>query len=161
PQGHERVPDLAHARVRNADHGNRTDGRVLVEHVLDLRRVGVEPADDKHVFGAVGDSDVPAIVHHADVAGVQPSVAVHRLPGPFGIVDEPLHDVVAAHHDLAGLAARDLGPFVVDDEHFDAGDRATIGERDRLFVVVVMTHRRDAGRLGEAVALHYRLEPEL
>ena len=42
--------------VGHADDRDLTDGRVLVDHVLDLGRVRVEAADDEHVLGAVGDA---------------------------------------------------------------------------------------------------------
>ena len=74
---------------------------------------------------------------------------------------KPAHDVVAAHHDLARLAGGRGLPVVVDDLDLDAGDRAPDVVGDRLGVVVVAAHRRDAGALGEPVAGHDRLEAEL
>jgi hypothetical protein len=62
---------------------------VFIDHVLDLGRVGVEAADDEHVLHAIGDRDVAALIHHCDVAGVQPAVGVDRLGRALGIVDEP------------------------------------------------------------------------
>ena len=73
------TPDLAHARVGHADHRDLRDVGMLEDRVLDLGRVHVEPADDEHVLLAVGDLEVAALVHHADVAGVQPAVGVDRL----------------------------------------------------------------------------------
>jgi hypothetical protein len=54
------------------------------QQVLDLGRVGVEPADDEHVLLAVGDPEVAALVEHPDVAGVQPALGVDRLGGLLG-----------------------------------------------------------------------------
>ena len=87
----------------------------LEQQALDLGRVGVEAAGDEHVLLAVGDPDVAALVHRADVAGVQPSVGVDRLGRLLRVLEVPAHHVVAAHHDLAGLAARHLAAVVVDD----------------------------------------------
>jgi hypothetical protein len=74
---HERHADLAHARVGHADHGDLRDRLVREHQVLDLGRVAVEPADDEHVLDPVGDAQVAALVHHADVAVCsQPSASI-------------------------------------------------------------------------------------
>ena len=61
------------------DHRDLRDVGMAEDRVLDLGRVDVEPADDEHVLLAVGDLQVAALVHHADVAGVQPAVGVDGL----------------------------------------------------------------------------------
>ena len=73
---------------------------------LDLGRVDVEAAAHVHVLQPVGDGDVAGAVHDPDVTGVQPAVDVDGLVGGLGVVEVAPHDVVAAHHDLAGLAPR-------------------------------------------------------
>ena len=60
----------------------------LREHeALDLGRIAVEAADDVHVLDAVGDPQVAALVHHGDVAGVEPAVGVDGLGGLLGVVE--------------------------------------------------------------------------
>ena len=57
-------------------------------------------------------------MHHADVAGVEPSAAKRRRGG-LRVAEVALHHVVAAHHDLAlGLAvARHVVVVRVDHAH--------------------------------------------
>ena len=58
-------------------------------------------------------------IHVADVAGVQPTVA-ERLGRGLRPLPVTLHYYVAADHELAELAGRDLAIVVVDHSHFDA-----------------------------------------
>ena len=48
----------------------------------------------------------------------QPSASIASAVW-LGVLEVALHDVVATHHDLAGLAAGHLVAGVVDDEHLD------------------------------------------
>src|SRR5919108_5372714 len=57
------------------DDGGFADGRMLVEHTLDLDRVHVLAAANHHVLRAVDDVQEPFVVHTSDVAGMQPAVA--------------------------------------------------------------------------------------
>jgi hypothetical protein len=147
--------------VRHPDHRHLPDRGVAHDHLLDLGRVGVEAADDEHVLLAVGDAQVAVLVEHPDVAGVQPAVGVDGRGGGLGVVEEPGHDVVAPHDDLAGLARRQRRTVVVDDLHLDVGDGPPGRVGDGLGVVVVAAHGGDAGGLGQAVAGHDRLEGQL
>ena len=54
---------LAEGLVRDADDGGLGDGGVLVEHLLDLARVDVQPAADDQVLLAVDDEEVAVLVH--------------------------------------------------------------------------------------------------
>ena len=95
---------LAPLGVRPRDHGGLEHGGVAVQGALDLDRGDVLAARDDDVLGAVLDLDVAVLVHHAEIAGVKPA-ALEGGCGGFGILQVALHDVVAAHHDLAdGLA---------------------------------------------------------
>src|SRR5208282_2199094 len=53
------------------------------------------------------DAAVAALVHGAEVAGVQPAVMVDRRAGGVGVAEVALHDEVAAGPDLADGPARD------------------------------------------------------
>ena len=91
------MPDLTHALVGHTDHRDlRRASSLPMQQVLDLGRVRVEAADDEHVLLAVGDPDVAALVHHADVAGVQPPVGVDRRRRLLGLLEVAAHHVVAA-----------------------------------------------------------------
>ena len=92
---------------------------------------------------------------------MQPPVRVDGRRRLIGLVQIAAHDVVAADHNLTGLAARDLATLVVDDLHLDAGDGAARRVGDRLGIVVVPAHGRDAARLRQPVAGDDRLEREL
>ena len=123
---------------------------MLVQHLLDLARVDVVAAADDHVFLAVDDEEVAVLVHRGHVAGVEPA-ALHDLLGGVRAAQVALHDVVAADHDLADLALRDLVVVVVDDLHLDALDRRP--DRARLAVAVGVVEGRHRRRLGQPVAL--------
>ena len=155
---HVRHADLAHALVGHADDGDLRDRRVRQHDVLDLGRVAVEPAHDEHVLDAVGDAQVAALVHHADVAGVQPAVGVDRFGGGGWIIEVAFHHVVAAHHDFAGLAAWHLGAGLVDAAHFDVGDRPSGGVGDGLGIILGAAHGDHARGFGEPVAGDDRLD---
>src|SRR5207253_11314854 len=105
---------------------------------------GVEAADDEHVLRAVGDAQVPALVHHRDVAGVEPAVVVDAGRGLGRVVEVAAHHVVPTDHDLTRLPTGHLDAGVVDDEHLDVGDRASARGGNRLGVVVEAAHRGDA-----------------
>ena len=64
---------LAEVGVRDADHRRLGDGRVLVEHLLDLPRVDVVAAPDDQVLLPVDDVVVAVVVHPGQVAGAEPA----------------------------------------------------------------------------------------
>ena len=86
-QDDERLHPLAGLIVGHADHRTLQDLRVTEQHLLDLGRVHVEPGHQDHVLHAVDDVEVAVLVHHRDVAGVQPAVADHlgRRLGPVPV----------------------------------------------------------------------------
>ena len=108
-QRHSGADLLAQIRMRDADHGHLGDGRVLVQHLLDLPRVHVVAAPDDQVLLPVDDVVVAVGVHPGHVAGAEPSVG-DRLGGGLGLVPVALHHVVAADGDLADLPARHVWP---------------------------------------------------
>jgi hypothetical protein len=70
------------------------------ERLLDLYGGDVLPAGDHNVLGSVQELHVAARVHDPEVAGVKPA-APERLGRRLLVLEIALHDVVAAHHDLA------------------------------------------------------------
>src|SRR5579875_2864906 len=132
---------LAPLVMRDAEHRGLADGRVLVEHLLDLARVDVVAAADDELLLAVDDEEVAVLVDPAHVAGVQPAVddGLRRGLRPLPVA---AHHVVALDHDLADLADGHLGTVVVDDLHLYAGDRgADRAGLARAVAVVERGHR--------------------
>src|SRR4051794_16290777 len=60
---------LAELVVGEAGECRLDDVGVLVDHLLDLARVDVEPAADDHLLLAVGDEEVALVVDAREVAG--------------------------------------------------------------------------------------------
>ena len=61
-QHHVRLHRLARVRVRHADDADLGDAGMLGEHLLDLGRIDVEPADDDEVLGPVDEVEVAVVV---------------------------------------------------------------------------------------------------
>ena len=70
--------DLAPSVVGTADDRGFDDRLVLVEHALDLGAGDVLTAGHDHVLEPVDDVEVPVVVAHADVAGVEPAAGERR-----------------------------------------------------------------------------------
>ena len=141
---HDRCRDLlAEPCVRESDDGGFGDRRMLVEHLLDLARVDVEPAADDHVLQPPDDVDEPVLVHTAEVAREEPAVLGDRLLG--GLLASPvaLHDVVTADGDLPDLSDRELLAVLADDPHLDPRDRPADGSDP---VAVARSIERRGGR---------------
>ncbi len=121
----EDAADLAEHRIREPDHGDLGDRRVLGQHRLHLGGVHVVPAADVHLLEPADDAQVAVLVDRAEVAGVQPAVGVDDGRGELGVAP------VAAHHrggpadDLADLTGGDAGRRSrVDDAQLDLGHGA-------------------------------------
>ena len=65
---------FARLLVGHADRGALQHAGQAGHHVLDLVGIDVEAADQDHVLLAVDDLEVAALVHHADVAGLEVAV---------------------------------------------------------------------------------------
>src|SRR5215831_3044695 len=96
----ERLGALSPLLVRNRHHRAFEDGRVLGDGLLDLDGRDVLPTRDDDVLLAVAELDVAVGVPDADVSRVEPP-APERLGRGVGLLEVALHDVVAAHDDLA------------------------------------------------------------
>ena len=83
-----------------------------VQHVLNLRRVDIVAAGDDHPFQPLFEVDEALLVHDAQIAGVEPDLAVlvllEGLGGLPGIVHIAQHDRGAGQADLAHGAVRHL-----------------------------------------------------
>ena len=127
---------------------------------LDLGRVRVEAPDHVHVLDPVGDGDVAGLVHHADVARVQPAVRVDRLGGRPLVTPVPRHHRVAADDDLPGLTGT-CGPSGRDGTHLEPRDGAARGRRHDPGGVATTAHGDRAAGLGQPVRGQHRGEAEL
>src|SRR5690606_3541290 len=114
---------LAPVRVGDAEDDRLRDAGVAGDRGLDLARIDVLPAADDEVLEAAGDGDVAALVHDADVAGVQPAVGVDGLRGRVGQVVVAEHDLVAAGADLARLPDGQRRAVRPGDLHLDLPQR--------------------------------------
>ncbi len=126
PEGNGGTDFLAERSVGQADDRRLQHARMLVEDLLDLPGVDVEPAPDNQVLLAVDDVVVAVLVHGGEVPGPEPAVdqGGRRLGG---LVPVALHDIVAVDGDLTWLARRHVAPFVVDQPELDACDRGADG----------------------------------
>src|SRR5207342_3881358 len=77
---------------------------------------------DDHVLQAVDDVVVAVGIALSDVAGVEPAIA-DRLRGRLGTAPVALHDVVPAHHDLAGVVVAEQLAVVAHDPDLGTHDR--------------------------------------
>ena len=102
---HGRADLFAQRLVRDAEHRRLADGRVLVEHLLELARIDVVATADDQVLLAIDDEVIAVLVDRRDVPGVKPARAHHLARGvvPIPIA---LHHEWSAHHELAWLAGR-------------------------------------------------------
>ena len=122
------------------------DGRVLVEHLLDLAAGHVLPARLDHVLLAVDDRDVALLVEGAEVARVEPAAreALGRLPGVAPVAER---GVRAAVDELAQLARGDVATLVVDDARLDQ-ERRPAGRARLADLVLRAQHGGQRRHLG-------------
>src|SRR5690606_7529967 len=133
-QHHERLGPLAPLLVRHRDDRDLQDRGMGVDRALHLHRRDVLAAGDDDVLGPVAQLDVAVGMADAEVAGVAPAAA-ERLRGRLLVPAVALHDVVAAHGDLAERlpVGRDVVHVLVDDpqpvrlDHADALPRQQPG----------------------------------
>ena len=160
-QGDERLRALSPLLVGDGDDRALHHRRVLSHALLDLDRRDVLPARDDDVLLPIAELDVPVGVPDGEVAGVEPA-APEGLRGRVGLLEVALHDVVAAHHDLAQRLPvhGDVLHPVVHDPH-EVGHHVALalagGEPGLLFhglgvpLPVPRAHRVGPVGLGQAV----------
>ena len=73
--------------MQEADHRAFDHGIVLIDGILDLRRINVLTARDNHVFDSVDNVDKTVVVHISVIACMQPTVA-QGLGGQFRQVSD-------------------------------------------------------------------------
>src|ERR1700722_10320738 len=109
---------------------------MLVNNGFDFAAIDILPAGDDHVFPAVEDEEIAVRVAIANVARSKHSVSERGL-GFLGIVPVTVHDIGAAHHQLATLSRSELLPLLVRDTQVDAGTRPTTGREPVLGMLVI------------------------
>src|SRR5215831_3311168 len=120
------------------------DGRVRLEHELDLARIHIEAARDDQLFYPSSDRERAVIADLANVSGTEKSVVGERLPRRLGVAP------VAAEY----LPALQLHLIAFAKPHLDARERVT--HASGLPRAVVRVGHDDA-TLGDAVTLYRRL----
>ena len=141
---------LAQLGVRHCHDRRLGDGRVLVEHLLDLAGIDVVAAADDQVLLAIDDEEVAVLVDLREVTGVEPAAA-HRLGRRVGTLPVALHHVRALDDDLPHLALRDLLVVLVEDLHLDVADRRA--DRAGLALAVGVVEGCDRRGLAQPVPL--------
>src|SRR5512138_480655 len=148
------LDDLAGTLVGHAYRSGLEHAGMHRHHVFDLIREYFESRHDDHVFFAVSDANVAALVHESHITRAQPAVGGEYLPGLVGQVPVTAHHLRTAQHDFPNLTRRDRLIVVAEDGRFGARQwhadlAAPFLDRDRV---------RDGhwSALGKAIALDER-----
>jgi hypothetical protein len=102
------------AVVGTDDDGCLQHRLVLVQDALDLGARGVLTAGHEHVLEPIDDVEVAVVIHHAEVAGVEPA-AVERRPRCVRIPPVALEHLRSAQDDLAAFTGGHRGSMLVPD----------------------------------------------
>src|SRR5208337_3350807 len=96
---------LAGVGVRASDRRAHADGRVRLQSVLDDLGIDVVSAADDELLLATGEPEIAASVPPAEVAGVEPPLAVDIDPNAFVVtrIEIAREDVRAVDRDHADL----------------------------------------------------------
>ena len=100
--------------------------RVLIEGLLNLGRVDVLSAGNKHVLFAIDDGEIPAFVILGQVARVEPAGVVHGLGRCLRVVEVAGAETGAFEHQFAHFLSRQRLVVVV----HDPGIHKEIGPAD-------------------------------
>ena len=154
-QDYESLDFLHLVRIAHADHAAALHGWMTLQHIFDLGRVDIVAAGDYHPLYPLAEIDETFFIHHAEVSGMQPDMAVgmsaQRLAVLFFMVD------VAEHHGRSGkaylpfLAVRHLlagaGPA-------DLEEGVRERDADAAFLFLVVRGKAACGHaLGRTVSL--------
>ena len=85
-QNDTRLANFAPFFVRHAHDSAHVNGRMLIQHPLDFRRIHVLTARNEHILLAIHHVEVPIFVVAHQIAGVEPALVVIRSGRGFGIV---------------------------------------------------------------------------
>ena len=150
--------DLAGVPVGAAHGRGGADGGVGQQRVLDHPGVDVVAAADDQVLGPPGQVHEAAVVHLAQVAGVQPAVTDDAVPADPGAAESGVGDVPGEHRGPAddqhpGLARAAVGPGPVgaDRDGLDLLPGQDAADRSGAFLARPGPGG-GAGGLGQAVA---------
>src|SRR5579872_1392043 len=142
PEHDHRAGSLAQALVGIGDDSDLGDGGMLVEQRLHFNDRNVFAAADNDILAAAANADVAIRIHAGQIAGFEPTFRVRTVPlGPFQITAEIR---TGAHDELADLPGWQCLTFCVDDLHLGPGQRATVGRRSQLIVIVHLYQRNGA-----------------
>ena len=155
----EELDRLAGVGVRHPHRGALQHARVQVDHLFDFGRVDVEARHQDHVLLAVDDAHVAALVHDADVAGLEPAVRAEHLGGFLRSLPVAGHHLWAADADFAAFTDGLVAPVVIADGDLGAGDRQA--DRAGEIVQVQPVGGGHRGGFGQAVTLTDRAAGDL
>ena len=155
----EQHTDLAEAALDGcSDHGCCGNLAIAAETVLDLHRIDVVAAADVHLRAAPDETEVAVSPQPGEIAGVQPSVAVDRVPSARRVVPVPAHHRPAAQAHGADVVGAPTGhgcAELIDEHQLDAAVRPSDGVADHVGRIVEPGARRQR-RLCARVADHDR-----
>src|SRR5262249_24963377 len=157
-QADHRLDAVAPHLVRDAEHRDLMDGWMLGELILDPGRKDVVAAALDAKFDTIGEVDVSLPIAACKVAGAQPFAEEHLLRLLRGApVAGKYH--VAAHHQLADLAERNVLVLLINDpciypRQGSANRSQQLGARGQPELVIGRKqHIGHAQQLGRAVHL--------
>ncbi|GJE45646.1 hypothetical protein AEGHOMDF_4846 [Methylobacterium soli] len=131
-------------RVRHRD--RIPDSRVAQQHVVDLGRIDIDPADDRHVLLAVHEGQISVCTHGGDVAGRQEAASVEDAGRLLRLTIIAAHDLRAPDLDLPKLV-RSYWRAVLSAD-FDLGRADGKADSAALQASTERIHGGDAGHLG-------------
>src|SRR5688572_17823977 len=91
-------------------------------HFFEFAWIDIVSAAKDHVVFTVNDGEIAFVIHHADIAGVEPTIS-KRLGGCFGAFIVPLHNIRPANNHLASFTRSNLVIVIIEALNIDAKDR--------------------------------------
>src|SRR5712691_2305993 len=121
-QGNDRLDTFAPNWVGNADYRDFIDRRVREQDLLYFPWIDIIAAANDHIFLTVEQVEVALLIHHTDIAGMQPSSSqgVSRFSRPVPV---PCHDNASSCDNFSNLPICHLVIVVIDDAHLHIGAR--------------------------------------
>src|SRR5262245_11464346 len=119
---HDRHRDvLAELGMRHGETHALRHARMIHQHLVDLPRRHLLATAIDDLLQPSGDAEIAVMLDHALVAGAEESFTGEGLCVGRFIVDIAIHDVLAADHDLAGLAGFEPPAILVGDSDLRTG----------------------------------------